>query len=155
MGKFFFPVRLALIGLCFAALAGCQTLGTRGLVESAITTELTPQAATTIAEDMVGRLAEVLAPGSTTIAFTAKDAVFAGALETTLRNWGYGVVIGGKTADPSQEPLAYVIDTLDGNVLVRIATPKVELTRVYALSAEGATPASPLSAMSREPVPAS
>ncbi len=155
MGKLLFAVRLAMIGLCFAALAGCQTLGTRGLVESTIGMELTPQTATTIAEDMVGRLAEVLAPGSTTIAFTPKDTVFAGALETALRNWGYGVIIGGKTTDAQAEPLAYVIDTLDGDVLVRVATPKVELTRVYALSAEGAAPASPLSVMSREPVPAS
>ncbi len=150
-----FPVRLALIGLCLATLAGCQTLGTRGLVESAITTPLTAEAATAIAEDMVGRLTESIAPGSTTIAFEAKDAVFAVALETTLRNWDYGVIIGGKTTDTQAEPLAYVIDTLEGNVLVRIATPKVELTRVYALSAEGSAPASPLSVMSREPVPAS
>ncbi len=106
MRNFLFPVRLALIGLCFAALVGCQTLGTRGLVESAITTPLTAEAATAIAEDMVGRLTESIAPGSTTIAFETKDAVFAVALETALRNWGYGVIIGGKTTDPQAEPLA-------------------------------------------------
>lgn len=155
MGKLLFAVRLAMIGLCVATLAGCQTLGTRGLVESAITTPLTAEAATMIADDMIGRLTESIAPGTTTIGFTAKDTVFAGALETALRNHGYGVIIAEKADETATQMLAYVIDTLEGNVLVRIATSKVELTRMYVLSSEGATPASPLSIMQRQAVPTS
>ena len=155
MRKLLLPVRVALIGVCLTTLAGCQTLGTRGLVESAITTPLTAEAATMIADDMVGRLAEHIAPGSTTIAFPPKDEVFAGTLETALRNRGYGVVISEKADEPANERLAYVIDALEGNVLVRIATLKVELTRMYVLSSEGATPASPLSIMQRQAAPTS
>ena len=46
-------------------------------------------------------------------------------------------------------PLAYSIDPFEGGMLVRLSTLKVELTRMYTLSATGATPASPLSVMQR------
>ena len=43
----------------------------------------------------------------------------------------------------------------EGGVLVRLSTMQVELTRMYTLSATGATPASPLSVMQRGPEAAS
>ena len=57
-------------------LAACTTLGGTGLVASTVTTELTPEAATAISGDMVGRLAEQGGPGSTTNGATTDGAGF-------------------------------------------------------------------------------
>ena len=131
------------------ALAGCQTLGGSGLVASTVTTELTPEAATSIAGDMVGRFAEQVGPGTTTIVLTPDGSVFGQALEASLKGWGYAIVTDQQTKGTATVPLAYVVDAFEGSVLVRLSTKAVDITRMYKLSATGAEPTSPISVMQR------
>ena len=132
-----------------ATLAACQTMNGPGLIRSEVTAELTPESANAIAGDMVGRLAEHVGPGTTTIELRGNDALFGPALEASLRGWGYAVITDQATEGTAVTPLAYSIDPFEGGVLVRLSTIQVELTRMYTLSATGATPASPLSVMQR------
>lgn len=142
-------VRVAMIALCLTVLAGCQTLGRAGLVQSSATAQLTPDAASAIAGEMVGRLAEQVGPGKTTIQLRPDGSVFGQALEASLRGWGYAVATDQATDGANTVALAYVVDDFEGSILVRISTHTLDLTRVYRLSAEGAAPVSPLSIMQR------
>ena len=141
--------RLPMILVCLGLLAACQTMSGPGLVRSEVTAELTPESANAIAGDMVGRLAEHVGPGTTTIELRGNDSLFGPALEASLRGWGYAVVTDQAAEGTAITPLAYSIDPFGGSVLVRLSTLRVELTRMYTLSATGATPASPLSVMQR------
>jgi len=143
----FFRLPAAL--LLFAMLAACQTMSGPGLIRSEVTAELTPESATAIAGDMVGRLAEHVGPGTTTIELRGSDGLFGPALEAALREWGYAVITDQVTEGAAVTPLAYSIDPFEGGVLVRLSTLRVELTRMYTLNVTGATPASPLSVMQR------
>lgn len=146
---------LTLAGRLFAALllavtlAACQTLGGAGLVASTVTTELTPEAATSIAGDMVGRFAEQVGPGNTTIMLTPDGSIFGQALEASLKGWGYAIVTDQQAKGTATVPLAYVVDAFEGSVLVRLSTKTVDITRMYKLSATGAEPTSPISVMQR------
>ncbi len=135
--------------LLATSLAACQTLGGTGLVASTVTTELTPDAATSIAGDMVGRFAEQVGPGNTTIMLTPDGSVFGQALEASLKGWGYAIVTDQQTNGTPTVPLAYVVDAFEGSVLVRLSTRNVDITRMYKLSATGAEPISPVSVMQR------
>ncbi|MCI5073408.1 conjugal transfer protein TrbH [Oricola sp.] len=143
----FFRLPAAL--LLLAMLAACQTLSGPGLIRSEVTAELTPESANVIAGDMVGRLAEKVGPGTTTIELRGSDPLFGPALEAALREWGYAVITDQVTEGAAVTPLAYSIDPFEGGVLVRLSTLRVELTRMYTLNVTGATPASPLSVMQR------
>jgi hypothetical protein len=155
MSKLLSCLRLPAALLCLVVLAACQTMGGPGLIQSEVTAELSSEAASSIAADMVGRLSEHVGPGHTTIALRGNDAVFRPALETSLREKGYAVVTDQATDQAAVEPLAYSVDPFEDGVLVRISTLKVELTRMYTLGttgttgAAGAVPASPLSVMQR------
>ena len=152
MPKLISYFRLPVAFLCLGLLSACQTMGEPGLIQSEVTAELSPDAASAIAADMVGRLAEHIGPGNNTIALRGNDTVFGPALEASLREKGYAVVTDQATGGAVVEPLAYTVDPFEGGVLVRISTLKVELTRMYALGTTGATgmvPASPLSVMQR------
>lgn len=142
-------LRLPAALLLLAMLAACQTMSGPGLIRSEVTAELTPESANAIAGDMVGRLAEQVGPGTTTIELRSSDTLFGPALEAALREWGYAVVTDQATEGTAVTPLAYSVDPFEGGVLVRLSTIQVELTRMYTLSATGATPASPLSVMQR------
>lgn len=141
--------RLVVIVLCAALLAGCQTLGGSGLVSSSATAELTLEAASSIAGDMVGRFAEQVGPGATTIQLKPDGSVFGEALEASLKGWGYAVATDQVTEGTNTVALAYVVDAYGGNILVRLSTQALDLTRMYQLGGEGATPISPLSIMQR------
>ena len=142
-------VRL-LIAIGFATtLAACQTLGGAGLVQSTASAQLTPEAASSIAGDMVGRLAEQIGPGSTTISLKPDGSVFGQALETSLRGWGYAVATDQATDGTDTVALAYVVDEFEGSILVRLSTHTLDLTRMYRLGGDGAAPISPLSIMHR------
>ena len=147
--------RLPAALLLLALLAACQTMSVPGLIRSEVTAELTPESATAIAGDMVGRLAEQVGPGTTTIELRGDDGPFGPALEAALREWGYAVVTDQATKGAVVTPLAYSVDPFEGGVLVRLSTLQVELTRMYTLSPTGAIPASPLSVMQRGPEAAS
>ena len=142
-------LRLATVTLCLGSLAACTTTGGQALVDSQVSAEISDEAASAIADDMVSQLADHVGPGATTIALKGDDASFGPALEAALRAKGYAVLTGQITDDASVVPLAYVIDPFESGVLVRVSTTRLELTRVYAQSATGADPASPMSVLQR------
>jgi hypothetical protein len=142
-------MRSAIFPLVFAiALAGCQA------TDDALTTESTPSvitgpAASAIAGDMASRLAEQMGPAAKVPIKMDKDSSeFSTALEAALKGWGFAVITDGKV-DKSVKPieLAYSIDSADGQILARLWTPSVAISRVYAPTAAGAEPVSPLSKM--------
>lgn len=144
---------LRVLGL-FAAtltLAGCQTfgIGSSSQIASIDNAQVSPEAAGVIAEDLVGRLAEVVGPGTGTVILKPDDSAFAVALEKSLRAWGYAVAIDQKVDDASAIPVAFIIDNFEGSVLARLSTATVDLGRAYALTETGATPTSPLSLLQR------
>lgn len=139
--------RLAGIAALGALLAGCQSIGADGLVASSAPQELSGPAASAIAGDMVSRLAEQVGPGTGTILLKPDGSPFGSALEASLKGWGYAVVSDQETGKEGLIPLAYVIDSYEGQVLARLSTGTIDLGRAYSATAAGATPASPLSIM--------
>ena len=142
-------MRSAILPLVFAiALAGCQA------TDDALTTESTPSvitgpAASAIAGDMASRLAEQMGPAAKVPIKMDKDSSeFSSALVAALKGMGFAVKTDGKV-DKSVKPieLAYSIDSADGQILARLWTPSVAISRVYAPTAAGADPVSPLSKM--------
>jgi len=140
-------MRSAFLSLAFVvALAGCQT------TDDALTTESTPTtitspAASAIAGDMASRLAEQMGPAAKVPIKMEKDpSDFSTALEAALKGCGFAVITDGKV-DKAVKPieLAYSIDSADGQILARLWTPSVSISRVYAPTAAGADPVSPLS----------
>jgi hypothetical protein len=135
-----------LTALLFAfSVAACQTLGGTGLVASTVTSQLPPDAASMIADDVVGWFAERVGPGSTTIGLAADDSVFGQVLEASLRGWGYAITTEQQTKATPTIPLAYVIDDFEDSLLVRLSTTVVDITRMYKLTPAGAEPVSPAS----------
>lgn len=131
-------------------LSGCQSTGTEELVSSTAPPEISGPAASAIAGDMVSRLAEQIGPGKATVALKTDTSPFGQAMEAALKGWGYAVVTDQKTdSGATVIPLAYVILTVDGQVLARLSTDSIELGRAYSVTASGATPASALSLMRR------
>ncbi|RWX81430.1 conjugal transfer protein TrbH [Neorhizobium lilium] len=131
-------------------LSGCQSTGTEELVSSSAPPEISGPAASAIAGDMVSRFAEQIGPGKATVALKSDASPFGQALEAALKGWGYAVIIDQKTdGGATVIPLAYVILTVDGQVLARLSTNSVELGRAYSVTVSGATPASALSLMRR------
>ncbi|WP_420738178.1 conjugal transfer protein TrbH [Bradyrhizobium japonicum] len=141
--------RLVLISLLGLPLAGCASFGGIALVASSAPPDLSGPAASAIAGDMVTKLAEQVGPGSGTIILKPDSTPFGHALETSLKSWGYAVATDQKTGGEKAIPLAYVIESYNGQVLARLSTGSVELGRAYAATASGASPASPLSIMQR------
>ncbi|WP_404801488.1 conjugal transfer protein TrbH [Agrobacterium fabrum] len=150
-GNFLKPIRsFAAACTLTILLSGCQSTGADGLVSSNAPPEISGQAASAIAGDMVSRLAEQIGPGKATVALNVDASPFGQALEAALKGWGYAVVTDQKTdSGTTVIPLAYVILAVDGQVLARLSTNTVELGRAYSLTANGATPASALSLMRR------
>lgn len=142
--------RLLPIILAAALLAGCQSTD-ETLSISSTPVAVTGPAASAIAGDMASQLAEQMGPaGTTTIKMEKDRSDFAVALEAALRGWGYKVITDEKVAkDVKPVELAYSLDGVDGQVLARVWTPSVALSRAYTATAAGATPASPLSRMQR------
>lgn len=144
--------RRALTTLCLAtSIAGCQTfgLGTPSVLASTDHAQVSTAVASIIAEDLVGRLAEVVGPGTGTMSLKPDNSAFAVALEQSLRDWGYAVVVDQTAEGENVIPVAYVIDTFDDGVLARLSTNTIDLGRAYTLTASGATPTSPLSVLQR------
>lgn len=141
--------RGARIALVCSLLASCQTMNADGLVTSSAPPEISGPAASAIAGDMVSRLAEHVGPGTGTILLKPDGSPFGGALEDSLKTWGYAVVSDQDTKDEKLIALAYVIDSHDGQVLARLSTGSIDLGRAYTTTATGAAPASPLSVMRR------
>ena len=143
------PLGVLRLALLAVALAGCQGMNADGLVASSAPPEISGPAASAIAGDMVSRLAEHVGPGTGTILLRPDGSPFGGALEDSLKTWGYAVVSDQDTKDEKLVALAYVIDSHDGQVLARLSTGSVDLGRAYTTTATGAAPVSPLSVMRR------
>lgn len=141
--------RVIAVLLLSGALSGCLASGTDGLVESSAPPEISGPAASAIAGDMVTKLAEQIGPANGTIILKPDSSPFGQALETSLKSWGYAVATDQKTDGQKEIPLAYVVDSHEGQVLVRMSTSTVELGRAYRTTMSGASPASPLSVMRR------
>ncbi|RWB23288.1 MAG: hypothetical protein EOQ42_36235, partial [Mesorhizobium sp.] len=108
----------------------CQSLGPGGLVSSNAPADISGPAASSIAGDMVSRLAEHVGPGSGTIALRQDGTPFGQALESALKGSGYAVVTDQKTdSGTTIVPLAYVVEPFEGQVLARLSTSGVELGR--------------------------
>ncbi|MGX9431066.1 conjugal transfer protein TrbH [Bradyrhizobium sp. LeoA1S1] len=141
--------RLVLLSLLGLPLAGCTSFGGGALVASSAPSDLSGPAASAIAGDMVTKFAEQVGPGSGTIILKPDGTPFGQALETSLKSWGYAVATDQKTKGEKTIPLAYVIESYNGQVLACLSTGSVELGRAYSATAAGASPASPLSVMQR------
>ncbi len=149
LSRLFTTVRPAAILLTAALLAGCQTLGTGGLVASRAPAELSAPAAWAVAGDLMPRFAEQIGPGTATIILKPDGSVFGSALESSLRTWGYAVTTDQDAKDPKAIRVAYVLVPSDGQVLARLSTGSIEIGRIYAMTPTGAAPASPVSVMTR------
>lgn len=133
-------------------LAACQTFGIGGApsqIASVDNAQVSPEAADVIAEDLVGKLAEVVGPGTGTVVLKPDGSAFAVALEKSLRAWGYAVAVDQKLDDASAIQVAFILDSFDGSALARLSTATVDLGRAYTLTETGATPTSPLSVLQR------
>lgn len=140
--------RFAIVLLSSASLCGCQTLGETSLIASTAPQDISPAAAATIAQDLSGALVGHVGVGTNTLSFDTDGSVFGQALERVLRSEGYAISTDQSLdLDPGIVPLAYVVDRFDGSVLVRLSTPGLNLTRIYAVSGEEAEPISPWSVM--------
>lgn len=106
-------------------------------------------AASAVAGDLVPRLAEQIGQGKATVVLKPDGSAFGSALETSLRGWGYAVTTDQDTKDPKAIRIAYVLASIDGQILARLSTGSIEIGRVYAATASGAQPASPISLMTR------
>lgn len=142
--------RLLPLILAAGLISGCQTADD-ALSTSSTPVAITGPAASAIAGDMASRLAEQMGPANTTTIKMEKDTSdFAVALQAALKGWGYTIITDGKVdKDVKPVELAYSIDGADGQILARVWTPSVALSRAYTATAAGATPASPLSRMQR------
>lgn len=143
------PLCIATFLLAGALLSGCSTLGPDGLVASTAPAELSAPAASAVAGDLVPLLAEQMGQGKVTIALKPDNSPFGSALEASLRGWGYAVTTDEDTSDPKAIRLAYVLVPSDSQILARLSTGSIEIGRVYTLTQAGASPASPVSVMSR------
>lgn len=134
--------------LAAALLTGCQT-GDDALATSTTPAAVTGSTASAIAGDMASRFAEQIgSPATTTIKLDKGETEYAIALEKAFKGWGYTVTSESKTTK-NERPieLAFSIEAFDGQILARLTTPSIALARTYTQTADGATPASPLSVM--------
>lgn len=141
--------RVMLFAALALSLAGCASFVGSGIVASSAPPDLSGPSASAIAGDLVTKLAEQVGPGSGTIILRPDGSPFGQALETSLKSWGYAVATDQKTGAEKTIPLAYVIESYNGQVLARLSTGSLELGRAYAATAAGASPTSPLSVMQR------
>ena len=142
-----------LFAYCVAAafLSGCQTADDT-LITNSAPVSISGPAASAVAGDIASSLAEQIVPagGTTTIVMLNDKSEFATALEAALKGWGYRVVPDGKVPKGATlVELAYAIEGFDGQILARVSTPSIALSRAYAPSPVGAAPISPLSIMQR------
>lgn len=140
----------SVIAVVTVVLAACQTfgLGRANLISSTVTAELPTGAVAAIAGDIVGQLKGSVGPGATTIRLKGDGSAFGVALEQSLRSTGYAVANSMGTGAGVID-LAYVVDEFEGNVLVRLSTTSLDLTRIYRVDGETAVPVSPISVMTR------
>lgn len=88
-----------------------------------------------VADNLVDLLATEYPPSSTQFAFSQKSGAFGEALEESLREAGYALIINPKDNEHSSLPLSYIFDKHTKNVFrgaLKVA-PSYELQRLYML----------------------
>ena len=138
---------VALIG---PGVSACQTTAD-ATSASAEHAELSPTSAKAISDDMVGKLAEIVGPGTGTVVMNSDGSALGEALAASLKGSGYAV------ATPNQKTagggrlihLTYGADSFEGSLLARVSTSSVDLGRAYVVTSTGASPSSPLSIIRR------
>lgn len=140
--------RLLMTGLL--AVSGCQS-DTDPLTTRAPPPGLSAAASNAIAGDLASRFAEQVGKGAGTLVLKQDASTFGQALVSALKGWGYAIAIDQKTDDRNRPSiqLAYTVDDFEGQTLARLSTGTVELARAYSTTADGASPASPLTVMRR------
>lgn len=138
------------IALLFLVLSGCQTTDDT-LPTGSMPIAVTGATASAIAGDLASRLAEQVGKvGVTTLKMDKGTSEYAAALEAALKGWGYNVIADGEVAkDQKPVDVTWSIDSFEGQVLARVSTHEIALSRAYTATSAGATPASPLSILQR------
>jgi hypothetical protein len=95
-----------------------------------------------LARDVVGKLKDHLGPGQTTIKVQKDNSIFGEEFEQELRLAGYAFEETG-----NNPTLSYRVGKEENSIFVRLSTPTVELSQLYAYSASGLIPAGPLSVL--------
>lgn len=137
--------RLATLAQIIAILSGCQ-ISAEALKPSSTPRELSKEASSAMANDIVGRLAEQIRQSDATIYLKKDEGSFGKALNRALIEHGYAVT----TKQPSDDkkpaiPLTYNFDEIDGQRLAWLSMKDMVLARAYSITANGAVPVSPIS----------
>lgn len=145
-------LKLFVLFCLLGCLSGCQTQ-TDPLDTAAMPASLSGPAASAIAGDLSGRFAEQAGAPSKVIRMQGDGTPFATSLAAVLKGWGYTIATDDSKASAkgSTRPveLGYALTDVDGQVLARLSTGTMSVSRIYNVTATGATPVSPLSIMKR------
>lgn len=145
-------LRATAVLLATMCVGACGTIGDGALTASSGPSEIPPAAAAAIAGDMVGQLSERMGPARPTVQLKTDSSPFSQALQSSLKTWGYGVVMDGQAQTGPTITLAYVVAPIDGQYLARLSTNDFDLGRLYRITTAGAAPSSPLSVMERRQI---
>lgn len=147
-------LRRLVVMAMIATLPGCATTGGYfAPVASVDAAQLDGAAANSVAADLATQLEQHVGAGTGTIALKTDRSAFGLALERQLRARGYAV--DPEATGAESIPLAFTLDVGDGQVMARLSTSSVELTRFYSISDGAAVPSGPVSVLSREIEPGS
>ncbi|MCZ7450244.1 conjugal transfer protein TrbH [Agrobacterium rhizogenes] len=133
-----------------SVLSGCQT-GSDILTSNSRPATVTGPTASAIAGDMAGRFAEQVGPpGTMTFKMVKDSSEYATALEAAIKGWGYTIVTDGRVGKKETPvDISWSVDSLDGQILARLSTPLIAISRAYTTTKTGAMPASPLSILQK------
>lgn len=110
--------------------------------------DLSQASAAAIADDIAKGFAERNGPiHNAAVEFKGDHPVFEEALKVALGARGYAIASDDRSDAVSR--IAYGIERLDGEVLVRLSAASLVVTRVYSIGVAGATPAGPYSLLTR------
>lgn len=137
--------------LSVAPLTSCVAHGgwfnPQSSIQAVELAEVTTQA---VANDMTENLTNEIGPGTGTIWLKGGASAFGAALASAMQEQGYAVATEIQApAGEAMIPLSYTVDQAGSLIVVRMTTPTVELSRSYAATSTGASPASAVSILTR------
>ncbi len=146
------PLRYHPFPLVCLLFAGCQA-GPDKAIRSDPTQPVAGLAASAIAADMASRFAEQAGLATAPISLARDKSEYSIALRGALNGWGYKVIDDGRVSHgkDAAKPvhLVFSLMNINGQVLARLSTDTLVLGRAYSVKPDGATPASPLTLMTR------
>lgn len=135
-----------------SCLCGCQ-MKTDTFKTADTPSSLSAPAASAIAGDLSARFAEQAGSLPQPISLQGDGTPFSTSLSAALKGWGYTIGTDDRKPTEKDSPasveLRYALTSLDGQVLARLSTDTITVSRIYNVTATSATPASPLSMMKR------